>query len=124
MFEREIFTWFERFENLPKLLKDITEMPNADIVLGLTLGFPRQLAGFLALEVGEWSLAKKLLQQELDTSFLPPGLMKSMQSDRKFIDGITAAPVTVVLFPQASKRCVPSVVPVAVETATTLPNPS
>lgn len=86
--EGEVFAWFDSFENLPRLLKTIIEVPRADLALGLTLGFPRQLAGFLALEIGEWSLAKKLLQQTLDTSLLTPGLMKSMQSDREFIEGV------------------------------------
>lgn len=86
LLEGETFAWFERFDDLPKLLKDITEIPRADLALGLTLGIPRQLAGFLALEIGEWSLAKKLLQQELDTSFLSPAQMK--HSDRKFIEGV------------------------------------
>lgn len=86
--EGEVFAWFDSFEDLPKLLKTIMEVPRADLALGLTLGFPRQLAGFLALEIGEWSLAKKLLQQELDRGFIPPGVMKSMQSDRKFIEGV------------------------------------
>lgn len=92
LLEGETFAWFERFDDLPKLLKDITEIPRADIALGLTLGIPRQLAGFLALEIGEWSLAKRLLQQELERGFIPPGVMagvmESMKSDRKFIEGV------------------------------------
>lgn len=86
--ESEVFAWFDSFEDLPRLLKNITEIPRADIALGLTLGFPRQLAGFLALETGEWGLAKKLLQQELERGFIPPGVMESMKSDRKFIEGV------------------------------------
>lgn len=91
LLEGEIFAWFERFNDLAMLLKSITEEPRADIALGLTLGIPRQLAGFLALEIGEWSLAKKLLQQELDRGFIPPGVMECMQSDRKFIEGVIKA---------------------------------
>lgn len=86
--EGEVFAWFDSFEDLPKLLKNIIEVPRADLALGLTLGIPRQLAGFLALETGEWSLAKKLLQQELDRGFIPPGVMECMKSDSKFIEGV------------------------------------
>lgn len=88
LFNREIFAWFESFDNLPNLLKNLTETPDAHIALGLTLGAPRYLAGFLALETGEWSLAKKLLQQELDRGFIPPGLRQHFQSDDKFTAGI------------------------------------
>jgi len=90
-FSGEIFAWFERFDNLPSLLKDLIETPNVHIILGLTLGIPRYLAGFLALEIGEWLLAKKLLQQELDRGFIPPRLKQNFQSDDKFSTGITKA---------------------------------
>lgn len=90
-FNREISAWFDHFDNLPNLLKNITETPNADIALGLTLGVPRYLSGFLALEIGEWSLAKKLLQQELDRGFIPSKLKQHFRSDDKFSAGITKA---------------------------------
>jgi hypothetical protein len=48
---------------LPLLLKELIEVPRADPASEMT-GFPRHLTAFLALEVGEWQLAKKLLQQE------------------------------------------------------------
>ena len=69
----EVDAWFERFNDFSVLLKYLTEIPRADIALGMTLGFPRHLTGFLALEIGEWSLAKNLLQNELNSDLLNPG---------------------------------------------------
>lgn len=92
LLEGEIFSWFEHFNDLPMLLKNLTEGTERKSI-GMTLG-AGPIEGFLALEIGEWSLAKKLLQQALDTSFLTPGLVKCMQSDRKFIEGITKVEAT------------------------------
>lgn len=96
LFDKEILLWFERFNDLKEvlriLLEDEEDMNNSGWGFGANHSPARYyFSGFVALELGEWSLAKKLLQQALGTSFLTPGIMKCMQSDRKFIDGATEA---------------------------------